>query len=180
MNVLFPALRDTLHLPLTWHLCGIGFVTLLIAARQLSGRNSLFMIFAWSFLSTLAHECCHYLAGKLCRATVHGFTLLPRREGNRLVLGSVTFRNLNPFTAPLVALAPLSLLPVACLLFINWTTLITPSPAATIGLYTSMYLLAYGSIPSTADLKIALNWKSVLLYGLMGYLGYAAWQFMAR
>jgi hypothetical protein len=112
--------------------------------------------------------------GKFCRAKVQGFTLLPRSVGNRLVLGSVSFQNLNPLTAPLVALSPLFLLLLAYLLFVNWTTIFSATLSSTIGLYATMYVLVYGSIPSTADLRIALNWKSVLLYGAAGYFMYLA------
>jgi hypothetical protein len=180
MTTLSAAWHETLALPPFWHLCGIVFVFLLMVARRLVLRSGVFLIFFWSFLPTLAHECSHYLMGRLCRARLQGFTLLPRSDNGKLVLGSVSFHNLNPLTAPLVALSPLLLLGAAYFLFCYWTTLFRASVSSTIGLYAMMYLLVYGAIPSTTDLKVAFNWKSVLLYGSVGYLVYLACHGIAR
>ena len=121
------AYNDTFKLPLLWHLCGSAFVLFLMIARRYAFRSGLFMVFAWSLLSTLAHELSHYFMGKLCRAKVQGFTLLPRSEGNRVVLGSVSFLDLNAVTSPIVALSPLTLLLLAYFLFIHWATFFSSS-----------------------------------------------------
>lgn len=176
MPILPAAFEDTLKLPVLWHISGIIFVLLLMAARRLACRGGIFTIFAWSLIPTMAHELTHYLMGKLTLAGVRGVTLVPRREGNRLVLGAVSFSKLNPINSPLVALAPLTLLLGAYFLFINWTLLFKASMASTVGLYIALYLLLYAAVPSTTDFKTALNWKSIALYGTAAYLGYLAWK----
>jgi hypothetical protein len=58
------------------------------------------------FPGTVLHELAHYAAAVLF-GKAEGFTVIPRQEGNRYVLGSVISRTRYKLLSSLIALAPL-------------------------------------------------------------------------
>lgn len=66
------------------------------------------------FLRTIgvaSHEICHLMVGYLTCAKPVRITLIPRREGNQIILGAVEFERLSWANAWVTALAPLLALP---------------------------------------------------------------------
>ncbi len=132
-------------------------------------RRSGWLIAPLSLVGTTLHEALHWGAGWLLQARPTSFSILPRREGNRWVLGSVGFTNLNIWNSAPVALAPLLLAVIAIAVFQFWT-----SPAIQAHEYVSWVLSGYvvatslaSSIPSSTDLKVGA--VSCLMYSGIGY-----------
>ena len=127
---------------------------------------------------TLCHEACHWLVGKLLNGHPVHFTVLPRREGQGFVLGSVAFRNLRWYNAFFVGMAPLALLPLAygLLLWRLGRNPILGWPEAAM-----VFLLAnlvFAALPSWQDLRIAarspIGWlllAGVLVWGWLHFTG---------
>jgi hypothetical protein len=139
-------------------------------------KRSFWLFSLLALPGTLCHEGCHWLAGKLLNGRPVHFTVLPRREGHGLVLGTVTFGNLHWYNAFFIGLAPLGLLPLAYGLFL-WRLGGNPEfgwPEAGM-----LYLLAnllFGSMPSWQDLRIAarspIGWlllAGALVWGWMRF-----------
>ena len=113
--------------------------------------------------STFLHELSHWLVAVVLGARPSFPSLLPKKmEGNYWVLGSVEFQ-CNPFTAALIALAPLWLLGgfVAFMLLEGWHL----SADWWVGVLMGVMLV--GSFPSRTDWAIALrNPLGLLIVGL--------------
>jgi len=154
-----------------WHLPSIlllaAWFSVLRAARYSGWRIALL-----SLVGTTGHELCHAAVGWVLGAKPTSFSLLPRREGNVWVLGSVGFRNLTLWNAAPVAFAPLLLAGLAWLIFQFWTVPAFEAEAYVAWLL-SGYVLAtclFSCMPSWTDLKI--GGLSGLLYGGLGYVGW--------
>ena len=83
-------------------------------------------------------------------------------------MGSVRFRKLNAINSLPIGLAPLSLVPVAFYVYEHWNKWFVPSLGSILCLYFIIFILLHESVPSGQDLKVAFNWKSILLYSLLG------------
>lgn len=118
----------------------------------------------WNLTGVILHETAHLLVGLLLRAEPTGFSVIPRREGNRWRLGSVSFRRVNSLNAVPVALAPLGLVAVAYWFSLNWFRWYAPTFPLTLALYAVVFILTYNALPSSQDLRVACRWTSVLLY----------------
>ncbi len=59
------------------------------------------------FIGTCLHELTHYVAALLL-GKAEGFSVIPRTEGNRFVLGSVRYRVRYKFLSSFIAVAPLA------------------------------------------------------------------------
>lgn len=97
--------------------------------------------------STFLHELAHWLMGWLCFARPAGLHLMPRRVQGALVLGRTTFYHLQWWNAPLVALAPLGLLPLGAGLVL----LPIGDPMIAFGCGVAAGLLLQGGLPSRSD-----------------------------
>lgn len=133
-------------------------------------RASAYSLALLSLGSTWLHEMCHLLMGYLLRARPVSFSLLPHREGDYWVMGSVGFTNLNLWNAAPVAFAPLGLIGLGALIFQEWLL-----PAVATGAYLSALIASYGvaccffsCLPSATDLRQGAG--SAVLYGVVGYL----------
>lgn len=138
---------------------------LLVAVHRWSRRKGIFVAAIWNLTGVILHELAHLLAGLLFRARPTGFSLIPRRSESGWKLGSVTFAKINAFNAVPVALAPLGLAFAAHVVWQSWNLWFNSDFASTIWKYVVMFVLLYNAIPSGHDLKVACNWKSLLLYG---------------
>ncbi|WP_005033277.1 hypothetical protein [Holophaga foetida] len=122
---------------------------------------------------TFCHELCHWLTGKLLNGQPIGFTVIPRREGKGLVLGSVRCAHLRWYNAFFIGAAPLVLLPLAFLL-LRWRLALRPAMGW--GEALGIYLLAnlvFGAIPSGQDLRVAT--RSPIGWLLLGAAGVCVW-----
>ena len=159
-----------------WHACGIGLFAALAAIQRRTGSSGIIVMALWNLPGVVLHEFAHLLAGLLFRARPSGFSLFPHREGRHWRLGSVSFSRINAINAVPVALAPLGLAGLAYWLAGNWCTWCTPSLPSTLALYATVYFLLYNSLPSRQDLRVACNWRSLLLYSLLAAaIGYLTW-----
>ncbi|MHB8348108.1 MAG: hypothetical protein ACYDHM_13220 [Acidiferrobacterales bacterium] len=128
----------------------IGYLTLFSLLRF---RIALFSVVV--FPGTVFHELSHWAAGILFRGRPRRLRLWPKRNGTRMVMGSVECTNLRWYNGVFIGLAPLALLPIALTLMI-WS--IGLAPGLRVGDAGWAYLVAcftYASIPSGQDLRIA-------------------------
>ncbi len=148
----------------------LGAITLSLGLLHLA-RRSFLLAALMSLPGTFAHELCHWSVGLLMNGKPRSFTVLPRRQGRGIVLGSVGFAHLRWFNAPFIGLAPLLLLPGAYGLF-RWKLQATPAfgwPQAGLAFLVANLLIA--ALPSGQDLRIAarspLGW--VMLAAALGW-----------
>lgn len=125
----------------------------LLAFQRLKGA---FLLFSLVILpGTFFHELCHLCIGSLLNGQPGHFTLLPRREDQTWVMGSVSFAHVRWYNAFFLGMAPLMLLPAAYGLLV-WRIAGHPSFTWREGLW--LYLIAnlvYAALPSWQDLRIA-------------------------
>ncbi|MYM37717.1 hypothetical protein [Duganella qianjiadongensis] len=155
LSTLSPALLASALLVALW----LGLIRAL--------RHSMYLLALLSLCATVMHEACHWLVGLLLHARPASVSLWPQRQGQRWILGSVSFRNLHLGNAALVALAPLALFPLGWQLALHWLL-----PAFQAGHYGQWLLAAYvvaccayGGLPSLVDLRLGA--ASALLYALL-------------
>lgn len=151
----------------TWHAFGGALVFLLFLVRRWASRTSIVLVFLFEWPGVILHELAHLSAGLLFRAQPCGFSILPERNGRDggWTLGSVDFGRVTALNAVPIAFAPLILLFVAYEVFRYWYVFFpSPSLLNTLGLYAVTFTLCYESVPSIQDLRVASNWKSILLY----------------
>ncbi len=173
---MFDSVRDVAQQHTLWHICGILLLVLLVFTQRLASRSGIIFISLWHLSGVILHELAHLIVGLLFRARPTGFSLWPERIGNSWRLGSVSFARLTAVNSLPVALAPLGLIGVAYLLMQNWFKIFSPSLSTTLALYAALYILLYNALPSRQDLRIASNWRSVLLYLLLGLIAwYLPW-----
>jgi hypothetical protein len=130
-----------------------AMVGMLFLFRRLRG---IFWVFALAVLpGTLCHELCHLGAGLLLNGRPARFSLLPRREGQTWILGSVGFAHVRWYNAFFLGAAPLLLLPLAYGL-LAWRLGGRPGLSWGEGLWLyGIANLVYASLPSWQDLRIA-------------------------
>jgi hypothetical protein len=116
--------------------------------------------FWWGFSlillpGTLAHELCHLVTGWLLNGHPVNVSLLPKRQGRSVILGSVGFRNLRWYNAFFVGMAPLLLAPLAW-----WALERLLQKTFALGWLNVLWLyliacLVQAALPSGQDLRIA-------------------------
>lgn len=160
-----------LNSEMLWQFCRIGLVVALHCAERKLRRNvSLFILS--HLLGTFLHELAHYVAAFITGARPSRLSLLPSSHGNRLILGSVTLNRVTAWNAVPTALAPLALACLGVWLFQHWSEFFPHTFISTLGRFSSAYILINNSMPSKEDLQIALNVRSIVLYGgLAGTIG---------
>lgn len=168
----FHTSESLFRLPLYWHFCGFALLAFLLLIDRKSRRGGIVIIFLWNLIGVFLHELAHFLVGTVLFAKPSGISLIPRRQDGGVRLGSVSFRGLNAFNSLPVGLAPLGLIVVAYHVFQNWSRWFAPTLLSTLGIYVTSFVLIYNALPSRQDLKIALGWKSILLYGAVALITY--------
>lgn len=156
-------------IPVWWHGCGIVLVCTLFIMHHSVISTHILVTFIIRLPGVVLHELAHLFIGILFRAQPAGFSLLPNRRGDgRWTLGSVVFRKVTATNAVPIALAPLGLIPLAYFIYSSWFLWLPLSLANTLFLYTAVFLLVANALPSRQDIRVACNWKSLLLYGSIG------------
>lgn len=131
----------------------VGMAAILWGLNQ--ARRSFWLISLLALPGTLCHEACHWLVGALLNGQPARFTILPRREGQGFVLGSVALRNLRWYNAFFIGLAPLLLLPLAYGLLL-WRVGRHPGLGwSEAGIAFLLANLVFGAMPSWPDVRIA-------------------------
>jgi hypothetical protein len=174
-------MTEMTYIPVRLHACGIVLVLAMFQLNRIAGSSNILVVWITRLPGVFLHELAHLLTGFLFRAEPSGFSLIPRRRGNgRWTLGSVTFRRVTAFNAVPIALAPMGLLPGAYYVYRYWFHWLPVTLANTLLLYTALFLLACNALPSRQDVRVACNWKSVLLYGsVSGVAGYVWFHYYA-
>lgn len=154
-----------------FHFCGIMLIVCLIFLGRKASKRGIIIISVWNFVGVLAHEMCHFLVGAALLGSPTGFSVIPKRnEKGHWVMGSVRFKNLNAWNSLPVGFAPLCLLALSFYLFRNWERWFPLTLKSILSLYLVVFCLSYNSLPSSQDLRVALNWRSLLLYAMIGVL----------
>lgn len=148
-----------------WHLAGWALFLALCIINQQAKRSGIFLLAIWNLAGVMLHELAHLLVGILFRAQPTNISLIPRRSGTRWQLGAVRFARITAVNAVPIAVAPLGLAVVAYLVACSWFTWLHSSLATTLALYVALFILLYNALPSRQDLRVATNWRSLLLYG---------------
>jgi len=156
-------------------LCYLGALALMLwLLRKAQGWYWMFSFIVLP--GTLCHELCHWCTGKLLNGQPVRFTVIPRREGRGLVLGSVHFAHVRWYNAFFIGVAPVVLLPLALGLLL-WRLRMNPvfgwKEAAMVFLLSN---LVFGAIPSWQDLKVAarspIGWLGLLGGGIFLWMKY--------
>lgn len=84
---------------------------LVTALLMRSIQSPVLLMSVLRFIGVLVHELLHLMVGTLMLAQPMSISLIPRREGNQIVLGSVAFKRLTWMNAWATALAPLLVVP---------------------------------------------------------------------
>jgi hypothetical protein len=163
-----------------WHVCGTALFVLLTVIHRRTRSSGVFVVVLWNLTGVLLHELAHLLAGLVFRARPAGMSLVPHRDGTGWRLGSVRFRRITAVNAVPVALAPLGLAGLAFWIARHWFSWYKPSLVATLALYASIFILLYNALPSGRDLRVAFNWRSILLYSplLVALACYFIWPWL--
>ena len=164
-----------------WHALGLLLVILLFIIRRWASRTNIIMVFLSGWPGVVLHELCHLIIGLLFNARPSRLSLIPERndrEGS-WTLGSVEFRRITALNAVPIALAPLLLVVFAYCLFRYWRYFFPlQSMLNTLGLYGVMFVLVYNSVPSRQDIRVACNWRSLLLYGAICFALLLAFKYL--
>jgi hypothetical protein len=171
----------TCDIPAWWHACGIVLVLAMFLLNRSTRSANILVVCIIRLPGVVLHELAHLLTGILLRAQPAGFSLIPQRRGDgRWTLGSVAFRRVTAFNAVPIAFAPLGLVPLAYYAYRCWFDWLPVTFANTLFLYAAVFLLVCNALPSRQDLRVACNWKSVLLYGsISGVAGYVWFHYYA-
>lgn len=127
------------------------------------------------FMGVTTHELLHLGVGIITFASPTSFSVIPRRDEGRIVLGSVGFKRLRWYNALFTALAPLSVVPL--LLLLSGTR--TVSGVGAIQWQDLAFWILAGPCllhcwPSKADWKLTLiSWPLIALSILAAIV--AAW-----
>lgn len=168
-------------IPVWWHACGIMLVITIYLLSRSTRSAPVLVVCITRLPGVFLHELSHLLAGTLLRADPVDFSLMPqRRADGRWTLGSVAFRRVNAFNAVPVAFAPIGLVPLAVCLYSCWFDWLPATLENTLLLYAALFILVCNALPSRQDVRVACNWKSLLLYGGVSGVGGFIWmQFCA-
>ncbi len=166
----------TYAIPVWWHAGGITLVITLFLLNKSARNSNIIVVCITQLPGVTLHELAHFLIGILFRADPTSFNLIPeRRSDGRWTLGSVAFRRVTGFNAVPIAFAPLSLIPLAYFSYRYWFSWLPLTFTNTLLLYATLFLLIYNALPSRQDVRVACNWRSVLLYGSVGGLIWYLW-----
>lgn len=141
----------------------VFFVFLNTFTKLFSSRPYLSALF--HLPGTILHELAHFFIGLILFAKPIGFSLIPKKEGNSLTLGSVSFVNINFFNAIPTAFAPLLLLLLGVFLILNLNQ-IESFFLVKYNISEIMFLILFGyilyscvssSLPSSQDFLVAFS-----------------------
>lgn len=122
--------------------------------------------------STIAHECAHWVIGFVLGTKPQFPSFTPVNVGGRWRLGEVTLRQPSRLTLPFVALAPLTLLPLAFYCVRALVQIPGSDPRHWAGLYL-VAMISHGSLPSAQDWHVF--WRSAMPAIVLGAIAGCAW-----
>jgi hypothetical protein len=119
-------------------------------------KSGTFLLVLSNVPITIMHEMAHFIVALFLGAEPTSFSLWPKKDGNKWILGSVTAR-VTFLSAVPTALAPLLWLPVGGVLLVERIALSGDSLEKLCGVYLVAYLCLAACIPSWQDIKVALS-----------------------
>ena len=150
----------------------LGIVIVLYIFKKV---NNFYLISLLTLPGTFMHELMHFIVSFILLGNPVSFSVIPKRAGNKIILGSVSSTNVRFYNGFFIALAPLLLLPLSYFLLVYLSRV-----QETYYFYIGIYLIAnliYASIPSSTDWKLAFK-KSWLLFIVIAlFVGYYYRQF---
>lgn len=136
----------------------ILLVVFLIRLKYATYR-SMWMAALINIPGTFLHEFMHFIVGVFMNAHPETLELFPKKspDGDGYVMGSVAFSNLTFYNACPTAFAPLGLLVIGYCLNRFWLPQIVPTYLNYIGYVLLQTIIIENSIPSSVDVKQALQ-----------------------
>ncbi|NEX64062.1 hypothetical protein [Noviherbaspirillum galbum] len=142
--------------------------------HALSRRHAFFL--AWLLPGTFMHEMAHLLAAAVTNARPVSFSILPRRQGNAWILGTVGCANIRWYNGLFVGLAPMLVLalPVGVAVWRTRHGVAWEWDDAWIAALLAPQLVSW--LPSSADWRLALHsWPislaAAILLGMFFWMG---------
>lgn len=129
---------------------------------------------SWLFYlpGTILHELAHFVVAILTFAAPRRFNLIPKREGNVYVLGSVQCARANLLNAAFVGLAPVLLLFPALYFWQNFFDVFYEKEyIKAIALAWVAYTTTASAMPSSQDIRFAM--PSLFFYAIVSILIYS-------
>jgi hypothetical protein len=132
--------------------------------------NNFYLISFLTLPGTFMHELMHYIASLLTFGKPVSFTIIPKRNGNSITLGSVSSTNVRWYNAIIISLAPLFLFFIGYYLLFKLEEISNP-------LYygLTLYFIAnlfYAGMPSPTDWKLAIKKSWVILSLVAGLIAF--------
>ena len=123
--------------------------------------NNFYLISLLTLPGTFMHEMMHLIASFISFGKPVSFTIIPKKKGAGLTLGSVSSANIRWYNAIIISLAPLLLFVIAYYLLIYIQNLDDK-----IYFYLGLYMVAnliFAGMPSSTDWKLAFKKSWILL-----------------
>jgi len=118
---------------------------------------------------TIVHEFWHFLFSLIFNGKPSSFSIIPKFEQNRIVLGSVSNRNITWYNAFLIGFAPLMSFVIVFYIYKDYLSYSQPLLFVSLSFFMSIILR--NAIPSTTDVKLAFKYSlPVLVLLAIGYL----------
>ncbi|MGE4511543.1 MAG: hypothetical protein AB7D43_10640 [Sulfurimonadaceae bacterium] len=123
------------------------------------------VVFLVYFFGVLAHEASHFIVSLLTLGKPIGFTIIPVKkelivEEKKYVyweFGHVVARNTTFLNSFYIGLAPLLLMPLAYLVYVNFFNFVPFNGLNIVFLHAIVFVLLFNSFPSEADIKVAFS-----------------------
>ena len=143
-------------------------LVIILLKMKYTTYSSMYLSAIVNIPGTFLHEMSHFLVGFFLNAYPTSFNLLPKKEGDNYVMGSVGFRNVRFYNAVPAALAPMFLLVVGYH-FNQWFfSNIKITYVSYISYVLLQTIIIENAVPSSTDFKVAFsNPLSVLMYGFI-------------
>jgi len=130
----------------------------------LQNSNSVVVFFVY-FFGVLAHELSHFIVSLLTLGKPVGLTVIPVRkelllEEKRYIyweFGHVVSNNTTFLNSFYIGLAPLLLMPLAYLVYVNFFNFVPFNGLNIVFLHAIVFVLLFNSFPSEADIKVAFS-----------------------
>lgn len=140
------------------------FVVILIERIRRRAFRNIYTAWLFYLLGTFLHEMAHFMVSLLTYGKPESFSIIPKREGNSYIFGSVTSTNLKWYNKFLVSLAPLLILPLVYVFDMYYFSYFEDTFYTQLLYIFLIVVLIDNSIPSSTDFKIAFSGYSYVFW----------------
>lgn len=169
INLLFSKIQvflsdpETLKIFVNNRFLMIFFVAFIVRLKYKTYSN-IYIAYLVNIPGTFLHEAAHFFVGFLFNAYPTSFDLIPKRQDDYYVMGSVGFRNIRFYNAIPASLAPLLLLVVG-FYFNRWFFLNVQIGYINYLLYILLQsIIIENAIPSMVDFKVAFSYPLGIIF----------------